>query len=237
VPAPAPPEPAPKRRVWPLVTLGLVAADVGIHLLVTAGLVSVESWSLVPYFYKTALAQGGLPALAAHSWTLVSSMFVHAGWSHLLSNMSVLLPVGAVVERAVGHWRTLATFLGAGLLGGILWTAAVWSGPAVGGLGASGAIMGLAGVFLPLAARAWLHMPGTDWRTFVKTVALGWVGAVLLLQFGADVWGAYQQFAGTLQAAGGHETNHFVHLVGFAWGLAASGWWALRRRRAAKTGA
>jgi membrane associated rhomboid family serine protease len=84
-----------------------------------------------------------LTSLRLH--TLITSGFLHADLSHLLGNMLALLVFGRVVERRLGPFKTMLVYFGALVISG-LFTSVVHlfiMGDNVGGLGASGAIMGL----------------------------------------------------------------------------------------------
>lgn len=79
---------------------------------------------------------------AARPVTWVTSMFLHAGFSHLLGNMVFLFLAGFAVERILGHgWYLLGYLLG-GVGAALLWG---WYSdlPAVGASGAVSAVMGL----------------------------------------------------------------------------------------------
>ena len=78
-------------------------------------------------------------------WRLLTAMFVHAGFMHLLLNMYGLLFVGLFLEPVLGKWRFAIYYLVTGLLAGI---ASLWIHPNLVGVGASGAIFGMYGVFL-----------------------------------------------------------------------------------------
>ena len=76
-------------------------------------------------------------------WRLVASPFVHRGLAHIAVNALVLLVVGLIAETLYGRLRVLALYLAAGV-GGAFVTVLV-SGPGDIGVGASGALYGLAG--------------------------------------------------------------------------------------------
>ena len=76
-------------------------------------------------------------------WRLVASTFVHRGLAHIAVNALVLLVVGSIAETLYGRLRYLALYLAAGV-GGAVVTVLV-SGPGDIGVGASGALYGLAG--------------------------------------------------------------------------------------------
>ncbi len=90
----------------------------------------------------------GLP-LPWTPWTLVTSVFLHAGILHLLSNLFFLLIFGYILEEQLDNWITWGTiFLVTGIAGNLSFLAAYAAfGPGVGifGVGASGAVYGILG--------------------------------------------------------------------------------------------
>jgi membrane associated rhomboid family serine protease len=129
----------------PLVTYSLIVINVILYLLLyTMGGPDNES----------ALRDMGAlsPALVEQGqwWRLCTSMFLHASVAHILFNMTSLFAVGTLAERLYGHLRFLAIYLGSGLIGSLTsFTYAVVSGNTnVLGVGASGAIFGVAGALL-----------------------------------------------------------------------------------------
>ena len=88
---------------------------------------------------------------------LIASTFVHGGVLHLLSIVGGLLPVGLVLERAVGRLAFAATYLAAGVLASLvtLWTA---SSTHV-SYGASGAVFGIYGLLLAAVVSAIIRRP------------------------------------------------------------------------------
>lgn len=100
--------------------------------------------------------------LTGEPWRLLTSAFLHANWLHLLANLYMLVLLGAVLERIVGGWRFASIYVLSAMGGGLL--SALWNGvheisvvqgiaPTV-SVGASGALMGLAGAALVLALHA-----------------------------------------------------------------------------------
>ena len=85
--------------------------------------------------------------LSGEPWRLLSSVFLHSSFPHLLMNMFALLVVGAVAERILGKWRLLIVWLFSGVFGGLISAcyALRESEQIVISVGASGAIMGIAG--------------------------------------------------------------------------------------------
>jgi len=98
------------------------------------------------------------PELAAvPDWmTLITSMFMHGGWMHLIGNMLFLWVVGDNVEDSLGHVRFVIFYVLCGILAAL---AHAVTDPAstVPMIGASGAISGVIGAYLVLHPRATIH--------------------------------------------------------------------------------
>src|SRR4026208_1316311 len=84
------------RRLTPIVTYVLIALNVLVFLLeLSSGDAFIERWAFVPTRFL-ANPIGDFP-------TLFTSMFMHAGWVHLLGNMLYLWIFGDNVEDRLGH--------------------------------------------------------------------------------------------------------------------------------------
>ncbi len=117
------------------------------------------TWGLIPHNVLTAI---GHP-FAAASWhtfaTLLTSMFIHAGWLHIVGNMLFLLVFGDDIEERMGSLAFLGFYLLCGLIAGLVQVFAL--SPFLGGqytptLGASGAIAGTLGAYLVLYPTRWI---------------------------------------------------------------------------------
>src|SRR4051812_2584709 len=94
-----------------------------------------------------------LPASLPVYITLLTSMFMHGGWAHLLGNMLFLWIFGDNIEDALGHVRYLAYYLVCGVLASLAHVASTYlfhDNPLVPSLGASGAISGVLDGYLLL---------------------------------------------------------------------------------------
>ena len=146
--------------------------------------------------------------------TLLTSMFLHGGWAHLIGNLLYLGIFGDNVEDAMGHsWYTLF-YLAAGVAAGIAQVATAPSST-IPAIGASGAIAGVLGVYLVL------H-PTAPVRVLVPTfffMRVARLPAILVL----GMWFVIQLFNGALSlgvrtmATGG--VAWFAHIGGFVAGL------------------
>lgn len=114
-----------------------------------------DHWAIVPAQLSASLQgqaiQSKLPPIAQGQppeiLTLISSQFLHGGWSHLLGNMLFLWIFGNNVEDKLGRVKYLAFYLSCGVLAGL----AQWwfsQGSYVPSLGASGAIAGVMGAYI-----------------------------------------------------------------------------------------
>ena len=82
---------------------------------------------------------------------MVTNLFVHAGFGHILFNMLALLFFGGFTARLMGEWNFLAVYFAGGILGNILYTIMAPSHAVA--VGASGAIFALGGTLVALAPK------------------------------------------------------------------------------------
>jgi len=76
-------------------------------------------------------------------WQLVTSVFLHEGFWHILLNMWMLWLFGRGIEQLYGRWNFLAFYLAAGITAGALYVLTSYiRGTPNGALGASGAVIG-----------------------------------------------------------------------------------------------
>jgi len=139
------------RRRFPIVTVVLILANLAAFLYE----LSLSSQALDAFIMEAALVPRRLlqePSLAAFG-TLITCMFLHGGWSHLIGNMIFLWVFGDNVEDRLGIGLFLLTYLVTGLAASATQVAiAPYSTTPI--LGASGALAGIAGVYLILFPRA-----------------------------------------------------------------------------------
>ena len=124
----------------PLVTWALIALNVAVF-----ALAKVSAGGDVAY-EALVLRYGEVPVSPSLTG-MFTSMFMHADIMHLGGNMLFLWIYGDNVEARLGHVGYLAAYLATGLAGGLL-DLAMRSGSAVPGIGASGAISGVLGMYL-----------------------------------------------------------------------------------------
>jgi len=206
----------------PVVTRLLIAANVLVFLhqagLGHAGEAFIRTYGLVP-------RRVHLDRLETLS-PLLTSMFLHGGWMHLLGNMLYLHIFGDNVEDRLGHLRYLALYFIAGIVAGIAQVAINPQSP-LPMVGASGAIAGVTGayfLFFPHARIVTL----VPIFVFLQIVELP---AVFFLFF----WFAFQLFLGIgslgMGTAGG-GVAFWAHIGGFLAGMVLGPMLARPRPRA-----
>ncbi|MFQ5985750.1 MAG: rhomboid family intramembrane serine protease [Thermoplasmata archaeon] len=85
-------------------------------------------------------------------WTLITSMFLHASVLHVIFNILFLYLLGLPLEDRIGGRAFAIVYLSTGFAASLVFALVEWGNP-VAALGASGAIMGIAGAFLALYPR------------------------------------------------------------------------------------
>jgi membrane associated rhomboid family serine protease len=123
------------------------------------GLIPGELLQRIPTGTEIPLAKGYACVIDNHPhWiTLLSSMFMHGGWFHIIGNMWFLAVFGDNVEDAMGSFRFVIFYLVCGFTSAV---AQIMIDPAspVPMVGASGAISGVMGAYAVLYPRAPVHL-------------------------------------------------------------------------------
>jgi membrane associated rhomboid family serine protease len=149
-------------------------------------------------------------ALIADEWTLLTSMFLHGGWLHLIGNMLYLWIFGNNVEDSMGKIRFIVFYLLSGVAAALVQG---WADPTseIPMIGASGAIGGVLGGYLMLHphARVLVLIPLGIFTQVVRIKAIIVLGLWFVLQF---VMGSIEQ-----TEQGG--VAYWAHIGGFAAGV------------------
>jgi membrane associated rhomboid family serine protease len=200
---------------FPIVTTLIIGANAFLFLLeLMGGEPFISQWSLVP-----------AEIVAGRHWiTILSSMFLHAGWAHILGNMLFFWVFGPEIEDVMGPLRYLLFYL----LGGLAATLAqivVDPTSNIPNLGASGAIAAVMGAFL-------ITYP----RDRIRTVLfLGWFARVTFLPaiILVGLWFLTQVFSevGSLTVTGMGGVAYMAHIGGFLFGMVMARFFETRRRR------
>ncbi len=144
--------------IRPYVTWALIAANVVVFVVFQSGyVVEAEQAALLGFGMIPSVIHDvkDLPpgyALVPENATLLTYMFLHGGWFHLIGNMMFLWVFGDNVEDAMGHVRFLAFYLLCGVAGGLA-HALMLPGSDAPLIGASGAVAGVIAAYLMLHPR------------------------------------------------------------------------------------
>jgi len=145
-------------------------------------------------------------------WTVLTSMFMHGGWMHLIGNMVFFWVFGNNIEDAMGHVRFAVFYLVCGIAAAAV-QILVTPSSTVPMVGASGAIGGVLGAYLLLYPRVRVH--AFVFLLFYVTSVT--IPAYIMLGY----WIALQVLSGVswlgARQAGG--TAYFAHIGGFVAGL------------------
>ncbi len=200
----------------PVVTRAIIAMCVVIQIVAafgggTIGEAISRHAGLIPARVSGVLAAG--PSDVPAVLTLVTSLFLHAGWLHLAVNMSFLLWVGRHVEAVAGPIRFAALYLLGGIAGGLL-QLAVAPASLVAVVGASGAIAGVFAAYALLFARRRIAT-----RRILGVAIPGEVSTALWY---LATWVALQFLTALAFNTGGGGVAVWAHIGGFVVGLIAA---------------
>ena len=209
----------------PVTTVALIATNAAAWLLVQrlgsepALIESLCNYGLIPGEVLHRIAPGTVVPLGDRAacriggsdWlTLVTSMFLHGGWMHIIGNMWFLWIFGNNVEDSMGHARFAVFYLLCGLAAAGL---QIFFQPDSGVpmVGASGAIGGVMGAYIVLYPRVRVHLL-LVLGFYITTVA---VPAYFMLGY----WFLLQLVGGTASLASeGGGVAFWAHVGGFAAG-------------------
>jgi membrane associated rhomboid family serine protease len=173
--------------------LFLIAISFVLQLVVPDGLIT----SGIPNRYEELLWLNP-PHVDERPWTLVTHVFIHGSFSHLLFNMIFFVFFAPVLERKIGSTKFMLIFFLAGIFAGIGW----WLTSVSPAVGASGA---LCGIFATLA----VLMPRMKVYLFFLLPLEMWMAVILFALFDFIMIGSGDMIA------------HTAHLSGLFFGLLA----------------
>ena len=217
-------------ELLPVGTVLLIGVTAAVWWMVQGGGLSLDAlqgsictYGVIPAEVTGRVGEGSGPCpMGGLTWeAVVTSVFLHGGWMHILGNMWFLWIFGNNVEDAVGHVRFLAFYL---VAGGLAAGAQIASSPGSVApmVGASGAVSAVMGAYFVLYPRARVDTLFFLF-VFVRVVPLpAWV----MLGY----WMLLQLFASTLAPPGaGGGVAYMAHVGGFVAGLVLV--FPLRRER------
>lgn len=207
-------------RIQPIVTIGLIAACVLVFFYQLAlgprmGQLFVYQFGAIP---AVIFGRDSLPpevVAVPPTLSLITSMFLHGGFMHLIGNMLYLWIFGDNIEDAMGRGRFVVFYIACGLIAALS-HAFTDTGSVVPMIGASGAISGVLGAYLLLYPRAQV----------LVLIPLGffsqliYVPAALIL----GLWFLMQLISGSASIGqGGGSVAWFAHVGGFLAGISLIG--------------
>jgi membrane associated rhomboid family serine protease len=210
------------RRITPVVVYLLILANALVWFLqLTMGDRFTMGFSTIPYEITHGIDLVGVRRVLAggeghvlHHYpgptpiylTLLTSMFMHGSWMHIIGNMVYLWIFGDQIEDRLGRWKFLLFYLACGLVAGL---AQVLYHPdsTIPSLGASGAIAGVLGAYL-------LRFP----RNRVR-VLFGWTVLAVPALIVLGGWFVLQLFSQVSVVKGDGGVAYMAHIGGFIAGV------------------
>ncbi len=190
----------------PLVTVALIAVNTVVFLF---------QFTLDPFSLNHFIAVYGLVPDRFHWSALLTSMFLHGGWLHLIGNMWFLWIFGDNIEDILGHAKFLLFYLLCGIAAGLVHLV-FNAGSRLPTLGASGAIAGVMGAYMVKFPRARIV---TLVFIFFFLTTMDIPAGVMLVY-----WFAIQFFSGVGSIGYSHVSQGgvawFAHVGGFLAGMA-----------------
>ena len=167
----------------------------------------VTQWAAIP-----AVIFGG------HRWiTILTAMFMHGSWSHIIGNMIFLWAFGPQMEDTMGRGRYLVFYLLGGFIA-MLAQVAANPGSTVPNLGASGAIAAVMGAFLVIYPRDEIRSV----LIILIFVRITMIPAALLI----GIWFLIQLVdAGSVATVQTGGVAYLAHVGGFIFGAATGRLW------------
>jgi membrane associated rhomboid family serine protease len=210
-------------ELTPFVTVALIVANVAVWLLVQGAgmgerfIDSLCQFGAVPAEITGAIGAGDAvrvgpylcPAGGLTVSALVTSMFLHGSWMHLIGNMWFLWVFGNNIEDSMGHLRFVVFYLFTGLIAAGAHVATSLSSD-VPMVGASGAISGVMGAYIVLYPRVRVYT--LFFLVYIARVVA--MPAFAMLGF----WFGLQLLQGALDRGGG--VAFMAHVGGFVAGVA-----------------
>lgn len=179
---------------WPLMNWGVMAVTIAVSVMILFGVIGEAPWMWIGPGEDFSIAG------------LFGSLLTHADLLHLAGNMVFLFVFGNAVNAKVGHVPFLLCYAAIGMIEGLAW-AWLADGPAV---GASGAIMGIVGMFVVFYPRNdvsvwyWLFYQGGTFEVSAYVV--------IAVYFAFDLWG--------FVSGGDTGVAYLAHVVGLLTGFA-----------------
>lgn len=184
--------------VWVAAALIVIVASTAYSAWRQASYSIIASVACVVVFILSVVAdQAGVPSITSElafyphdlvdtsrAYTILTSMFMHGGFTHLFVNLLMLILIGLVFEQRIGTRPFIVLYLVAGLVGTLVFAAVRWNEPGLAVVGASGAITGILGGFARLYPNEKMMMFFIPIPLSIWTVVLIFVLIQLVVLYG-----------------------------------------------------
>jgi membrane associated rhomboid family serine protease len=180
---------------------------------------AIVQYGLVPARFSQAVDSLSLNP-SAYS-PLLTSLFLHGGWFHVIGNMWYLWLFGHSVEYCLGHFNFLFFYLGCGVIASLTQVLFDPSSP-LPIIGASGAVSGILGAYA-------ICFPTARIKTLIPIIFIFTIIEVPAMLF-LGLWFFLQLQSGALSMGAGSNVAWWAHIGGFAAGMLINWLWLKRGR-------
>ncbi len=201
-----------KGKRLPIVNLTLMGINIIIFLLIELPMF-YQSEALVENFFMNWGAQPCHILVFDKMYTLLSSMFLHGGFMHILGNMFFLYIFGDNIEQTIGRRNYLIFYLLGGVIASYSFAIFEGYGNCMPMVGASGAIAAVMGAYLVMYPRSKVRILVFFFTFYVPA----WV--FLAFWGGQEIYTSIKGIA--LIQEVGDKVAHWAHAGGFIFGLLA----------------
>ena len=211
-------------NILPFFTVALIAANIGVFINELRWTPAdfkfwVDLLGMTPLRLTTAVHEGSLNPISY--LPLVTNLFLHGGWMHIIGNLWFLWLFGSSVEYCLGHGHFLLFYFLCGIIANLT-QLVVDPISAVPVIGASGAVSGILGAYA-------ICFPFAKIKTLVPLFFIFTIIEIPALAFLA-IWFFYQLQSGTAALSmGGSGIAWWAHVGGFVAGALLNRLWLKER--------
>jgi len=210
-------------NIIPFFTVTLIAANIGAFVTELRWTPSeLKTWvyvlGMTPARITDALHSGSIDPTAY--LPLVTNLFMHGGWMHIIGNMWFLWLFGSSVEYCLGHLNFLTFYFVCGIISNLTQAAFDPASP-IPIIGASGAVSGILGAYAVCFPRAKIKtlLPLFFIFTIIEIPAFAFLA----------IWFVYQLQSGAASLSmGGSGIAWWAHVGGFVAGALLNRFWIKR---------
>ena len=197
----------------------LIIANVGVAILMWVARITVKVvcafWNLSFDFHQWVWPYVAFPAdvntFLHHPWTLLTSLFIHNGFWHLLFNMVMLYVIGRFFLQYLSQKKFLITYFIGGVVGNFLYMLAFNIIPTFTRLAPVASCVGASGAIMAIMLAITLYRPNHPiGLLFIGRITLKWVAIIFIV---IDLLSI---------ADGQNAGGHFAHLGGALYGAASA---------------